>query len=120
MRQIFITMIFASLCTLQSAAEETSKFNIEETLEHVRSTITLHLQMIEQVCPQVRDPRGCVSAANDVLSVENQALKKLEELRQAMRRKNNKEAVELLQKVAVLMGSAAEKSEVLMSKLSEE
>jgi hypothetical protein len=120
MRQIFITMIFASLCTLQSAAEETSKFNIEETLQHVRNTIAAHAQIIERACPQVRDPRGCVSAANDILSVANQALKKLEELRQAMRRRNNKETVELLQKVAVLMGSAAEKSEALVSKLSEE
>jgi hypothetical protein len=108
------------LGTLQSAAQETSKFDIEETLQHVRSTITLHAQIIAQACPQVRDPRGCVSAANDVISVENQALRKLEDLRQAMRRKNNNEAVELLEKVGVLLKSAAEKSEVLMSKLSEE
>jgi hypothetical protein len=112
-------MIFACLCTLQSAAQEAPKFNVEETLQHVRTTITLHAQIIEQVCPQVRDPRGCVSAANDVLSVENQALRKLEDLRQAMRRKNNKEAAGLLEQVAVLLRSAAEKSEVVMSKLEE-
>jgi hypothetical protein len=120
MRQKYISIIFACLCTLQSAAQEIRDFNVEETLQHVRNTITLHVQIIERACPQVRDPRGCVSAANDVVSVENQALRKLEDLRKAMQRKNNNEAVELLEKVGVLLKSAAEKSEVLMSKLNEE